>query len=328
MDKKIFLFLLGTVLLAFVQLAEAQQGKVYRVGLLFIGGRPDTPALKGLRDGLKEAGYIEGKNLALDMPQNKTSDELPPIAKVYREKKVDVVVTIGSTATGIAKEANHEIPIVFLIPADPVRSGFVKSLPQPETNLTGLTAYPDSELQGKRLEVFKQVVPTLRRVIVIYNARAEAPHHAQGFGVVQKVAPSLGLKLGEKPIKSAAELEPAFSSVSKETTDGIFMIYSSLFRGSLKKIANIAGQKRLPLMACFAEGVAEQGSLVEYSTDLYRIGHRGAWYVDRILKGTKPQDLPVETPSKFELVINLKTAKQIGLSIPPEVLARADKVIK
>ena len=308
-------------------MAEAQQSKVYRVGVLYIGA-PVAPELKGLRDGLKEAGYVEGKNLLIEVSGSKTYEELGPAAKLYRDKKSDVIVTFGSTATNVAKQTTQEIPIVFLYGQDPVQQGFVKSMARPGTNLTGLTIAPDFELQGKRLEVFKETVPALQRVAVLYNGRADAPHYAASFAVVRKTAPNLGLKLVDKAAKSAAELEPSLASVSKDNADGIFIICASMFRGLYGKIGAVALKKRLPLMTCFAEGVAENGGLLDYQTDRSRVGYRGAWYVDRILKGAKPKDLPVETPTHFELVINLKTAKQIGLTISPTMLARADKVIR
>ena len=171
-------------------------------------------------------------------------------------------------------------------------------------------------------------MPTLRRVTGFYNARAENPGHFKRLSSVQKVASALGLVLIEKPIKSTEDIERALTSVQKGTTDGLFMICSTLFRDSQTKITAVAVQKRLALTGCRDRAVSEQGSLLSYRADDYRIGHRAAWYVDRILKGTKPQDLPVEAPTYFELVINLKTAKQIGLTIPPNVLARADKVIR
>ena len=327
MNKRLVVSLLATFLLASVHLADAQQANVYRVGVLMLGS-PDIPDMKGLRDGLKEAGYVEGKNLILDIQAKEIYDELRPIAKAYVEKKFDVIVAMGATATLIVKELTREIPIVFVGSLDPILGGLVKSVARPEANVTGVARGTDVEMQGKRLEVFKEVVPTLRRVAVLYNARGENPQHAKSLALVQKIAPHLGLKLAEKPIKSNADLERALSSVSKETTDGLFVICASLFREPLKKIAAIALQKRLALMGCRASEVIEQGALLLYGADTYRMGHRGAWYVDRILKGTKPQDLPVEAPIYFELVINLKTAKQIGLTIPSEVLMRADKVIK
>ena len=328
MSKKILAIALANLILAPPLLAEAQQQKVYRAGVLTIGS-PDIASMKGLRDGLKEAGYVEGKNLILDAPATETIDELRPIAKAYIEKKFDVIVATGSTAPLIARELTREIPIVFVGGSDPVGSGLVKSAARPETNITGVASATDVEVQGKRLEVFKEAVPTLRRVAVLYNARGENPGHAKSLALVQKVAPPLGLKLIEKPVKSTADIERALASVSKDTTDGLFVICSSLFRDSIKKMAAVAMQKRLALIAgCQGSDATEQGFLLSYGADGYRIGHRGAWYVDRILKGAKPQDLPVEAPTYFELVINLKTAKQIGLTIPPNVLARADKVIK
>ena len=323
MSKTILAIVLATVILALPVLVEAQQQKVYRVGVLTIGS-PDIPAMKGLRDGLKEAGYVEGKNLILDVSAAETIDELRPIAKAYIEKKFDVIVAIGATAPLIARDLTREIPIVFLGATDPIAAGLVKSVARPEANVTGVASATDAEMEGKRLEVFKEAVPTLRRVAVLYNARGENPGHAKRLASVQKVAPAIGLKLMEKPVKSAADIERALASVSKDTTDGIFVICSSLFREPIKKMAAVAMQKRLALTGCRSE----QGTLLTYGSNPYRRGHRGAWYVDRILKGTKPQDLPVEAPTYFELVINLKTAKQIGVTIPPNVLSRADKVIQ
>ena len=250
------------------------------------------------------------------------------MAKAYIEKKFDVIIAMGATAPLIAKDLTQEIPIVFVGASDPIASGLVKSTARPEANVTGVASATDVEMQGKRLEVFKEAVPTLRRVAVLYNARGENPGHAKRLASVQKVATALGLKLIEKPVKSAADIERALASVSKDNTDGLFVICSSLFRDPIKKMAAVAIQKRLALAGCRVPDVTEQGSLLSYGADRYRIGHRGAWYVDRILKGTKPQDLPVEAPTHFELIIDLKTAKQIGLTIPPNVLARANKVIR
>ena len=327
MRKRVIRFALGALLFALSLPAEAQQGKIYRVGLLAPPGKVEERLhIKGLRAGLAEAGYVEGKNLQLNIPNVKTYDELRPIAKGYAEQKVDAIVTQGGTATGIAKEATREIPIVFIwgLP-DPLQSGFIKSLARPETNITGLSSFTGPEILGKRLELFKEVVPSLRRTVLLYNARGENPMHERNLVLLREIAPKLGLKLAEKPIKSAGEAVEALLSISKETADGIFIIFSGLFAEPCKRIAAIAMQKRLPLSGC---EVVEQGVLLSYVPDGYRTGYRGAWYVDRILRGTKPQDLPVEAPMKFEFVINLKTAKQIGLTIPPNVLARADKVIR
>jgi ABC-type uncharacterized transport system substrate-binding protein len=324
--KKIVILSIGLTL-ASVRLAEAQH-RIPRVGVLHAGS-PDVAELKGLRDGIKEAGYIEGKNLIMDIPATEQSiDQLRSQAKEYIGKKVDVMVGIGGTTILIAKELTQDVPLVFLGAADPILSGLVKSVARPEANVTGVARATDVEMQGKSLEVFKEAVPTLQRVTVLYNARGENPAHAKNLALLQKVAPNLGLKLTEKPIKSSDDIDRVLSSVSKNNTDGLFVICSGIFRDAFKKIAAESIQKRLASMGCAPEHVSEQEILLAYSANAYRIGHRGAWYVDRILKGTKPQDLPVEAPRYFELVINLKTAKQIGVTIEPNVLARADKVIK
>jgi putative ABC transport system substrate-binding protein len=325
MNKKI-VWLVTLFLLAAGTFAEAQQ-KMYRVGVLMLGG-PDIPEIKGLRDGLKEAGYVEGKNLILDVPLKETPDELRPIAKVYIEKKFDVIVAMGATAPLIAGELTREIPIVFIGASDPVGSGLVKSVARPETNVTGVARATDVEMQGKRLEIFKEAVPTLRRVAVLYNARGENPGHAKSLALLQKVAPNLGLKIVEQPIKSTADVDRALSLLSRDNTDGVFVICSGIFRPFFKKIGAVVIQKKLASTGCGVQNVTELGFLLFYGADSYRIGHRGAWYVDRILKGTKPKDLPVEAPTYFEFIINLKAAKQIGLTIPPNVLARASRVIK
>jgi putative ABC transport system substrate-binding protein len=263
----------------------------------------------------------------LSIPSVKTYDELRPIAKDYVEKRADVVVTSGGTATGIAREATKEIPIIFIWGvADPVGEGFVKSLARPETNATGLTSEPGPEIFGKRLELFKEAVPRLRRVTLLYNARGENPEHARRLALLRETAPKLGLTLNEKPAKSVGDVDEMLRTVSRETSDGIFISCSGLFGRSHKRITALAIEKKLPVWGCDQERAIE--ALLFYNPDRYRNGHRGAWYVDKILKGAKPSDLPVEQPTKFELVINLKTAKQIGLTIPPNMLARADKVIR
>jgi putative tryptophan/tyrosine transport system substrate-binding protein len=325
MRARIFVYALSALILTTIHLAEAQQQKVYQVGAIMVG---ETPLVKGFREGLREAGYIEGKNLVLDIAVKQHYDELRPLVKAYTEKKVAVIATFGGTAALIAKELAPEIPIVFVGVADPITTGVVKSLARPEGNVTGVAGRTDLELQGKRLEIFKEAVPTLRRLVLLYNARGENPLHMKSLELIQRTAPNFGLKLNEKPIKSVADVEEVLSSAYRDSTDGVFVICSTLFRDLFRKMAAIALQKRLPLAGCSAYHVTEQGALLSYAADLNRIGHRAAWYVDRILKGTKPRELPVENPNYFELVINIKTAKQIGLTIPPNVLARADRVIR
>jgi putative ABC transport system substrate-binding protein len=191
-----------------------------------------------------------GKNLVLDISVKQNYDELRPIAKAYVEKKFDVIVGMGGTAPLLAKELTQDIPIIFVGATDPIALGLVQSFARPEANVTGVTNATDFEMHGKRLEIFKEAVPSLRRVAVLYNARGETPGHAQNLALVQKVAPSIQIKLVERPIKSTSDLDRLFSSVSKKTADGLFTICATLFRDPFKKIATVAIQKKLPLMGC------------------------------------------------------------------------------
>jgi putative ABC transport system substrate-binding protein len=326
MKKVSSLLLIAIALCIGVTTAEAQQFKIYRVGIIVAGG-PGLmpPQINGLRDGLQEAGYIEGKNLVLDLLQAETYDELRASLKVYTQQKINVIVTTSQVEAGMAKEATDKIPIVFMPAGYPVETGLVRSLASTGTNLTGLTFYRDLEDNGKQLEIFKEVVPALRRVVVLYDGRKENRTPSMSLRAVRKVAAHLAIQLDKKPVKSAIEAEQAISSLPIKTGVGLFLICGGIFK-ELEKIASIAIQKRLPLFGCGATQVAEERVLLTYAPDLYYIGYRGAWYVNQILKGAKPHELPVETPTKFELVINLKTAREIGITIPPEVLILADKV--
>jgi putative ABC transport system substrate-binding protein len=326
-NGRIVAALAGLIICAvFTRICDAQPEKTFRVGVLTIL-RLDDPRLMGLRDGLKEAGYIEGKNLLLELPVKNTFDDLRPIAKGYVEKNFDLIVAFGGTATQLAKDLTQTIPIVFLGTTEPAESGIVKSEARPGGNLTGLTARPSVELQGKRLEILRDVVPGLRRATVLYNGRGENPGHEQAMALLRRLAPQLGISITEKPITSVTDLDRALSSMSRESTDAIFLICSSLFSRPFNKIIAASREKRLAFIGCNAQAV-ERGALVSYESDRYRVGRRAAAYADKILKGAKPQELPIEAPAYFELVINLKTAKQIGVTIPPNVLARADRVIR
>jgi putative tryptophan/tyrosine transport system substrate-binding protein len=327
MNKSVVGVALCAMLFALCFSAEAQQAKVYRVGVLVVGGA-DIPQIKGLRDAMKDYGYIEGKNLDLEVSAKENYDAYRPLIKSYKEKNVDVLVTIGGTATIVVKDIAPEIPAVFSFGSDPVQAGLIKSIARPDSNLTGVTTRIGPEFQGKRLEIFKEAVPTLRRATVLYNVRGENPGHEINFKMLRESAPKLDIHLIAKPIKVVSDLDTALQTLSKETTDGVFVIGSSMFRTRFNKIVPAAIQKKVPVMGNEAFHVTEDWALLSYDSDRFHIGQRLAWYVDRILKGAKPAELPIEQPTKFELVINLKTAKQIGLTIPPNVLARADKVIK
>ena len=329
MKKKIGVYFMAILILASFHSAEAQQGKVYRVGLIFLTWEGFFPTqVKGFREALQELQYIEGQNLSFIQIKGQTYDEVRSAAKAYSDQKFDVVVTTGGAETAIARELFNTVPIVFMPMSYPVESGFVKSLAHPGTNLTGITYFRDVGLDGKRLEILKEVVPSTQRVILLFDGRRskENPTSSISVEAIRKIAAFLAIKLIEKPVQSVAEAEQVVSFIPGKPTAGVFIICVPLFR-DLKKTASLAIEKKFPLIACSQRQVAE-GALLNFGPDMSLIGRRGAWYVDRILKGERAENLPVENPLKFEMVINLKTAEAIGIKIPPEVLQRADKVIR
>jgi putative ABC transport system substrate-binding protein len=307
--------------------ALQERMKHHHVALVVFGRPGSTPAqIRGLNDGLEELGYVTGKNLTIELLQREDYDELRSSLRSLSQKAINAIITTSGAETAVVKDITRAIPIIFMPAGDPVRSGFVNSLASPRTNLTGLSFFGDSEDSGKQLQVFKKVVPSLRSVLVLYDRRKEeSVPTASTLEAIKRVAAHLIIQLIESPVSSVAEAEHALRR-ARTTVNGIFIICSPIFR-TFKKIASIALEKRLPVFGCNASQVAEERALVTYAPDMYYIGYRAAWYVDRILRGAKPHDLPVETPMKFELVINLNTAKEIGLTIPPEVLILADKVI-
>ena len=324
MTKLVFRLALCSLLLAISFPAFAQQPKVHRVGVLMLI-KPDRPQLQGLRDGLKEAGYIEGQNLQLDMPALRTSDELRVLADDYVKRKVNVIVATGNVETTVAKEITQELPIVFMPASDPITAGFVRSFPRPGANLTGIALIRDLDSYGKQLEVFKEVVPSLSKLAVLYDARSNTSPYTKGLDQIKKVAASRSITIDERPIREINQAQKVVASFSQNTVDGVFVLCSSLFGSDPEPIIARALEKKLPLFAC---GWTDQGGLVSFALDLYQVGRRGGWYVAQILKGMKSQDLPVEVPLKYELAINLKTAKAIHITVAPEVLMRADRVIR
>jgi putative tryptophan/tyrosine transport system substrate-binding protein len=287
------------------------------------------PQINGLRDGLEEFGYAEGENLHWQQVEGGTQDELRANLKSRLEKQpVDVIIALGTTETNVAKEIAPKIPTVFLPAADPVKSGFVRSLASPGTYLTGLSFFMGSESVGKQLEVFKQFVPALRKVGVVFDSRLKSAGLSDSWNRFAAVAAWLGVSLTELPVTSTAEASRKIVSLPHRGTGaGIFVFCSGLFK-SLAEMAAAATKEKLPLFGCNAFQVAEQNVLLSYAPDLYSLGYRGAWFVDRIFKGTKPQDLPVETPRKFELVVNNRVAGEIGLKIPPGMLMLTDRVFR
>ncbi|MGZ8445427.1 MAG: ABC transporter substrate-binding protein [Candidatus Binatia bacterium] len=298
--------------------------------MVLIGiGKPGIvlPQVRGLFDGLEEAGYIDGKNLTVHHLRSESAAELRNRLKELVRQKVDVIVASSASEATIAQQVTREIPIVFAPSIDPVRMGFVKSRSRPDTNLTGLSYTRHHADNGKQLAVFKEIVPGLRRVTLFYDARPAIGTPESIRASVRRVAQHLNIQLIEHAVTSSADAVKVLQPMSKGAIDGAFLICTAVFRG-LKPLADSAAQIGVPLFGCTAAQVADEGALMTYTPDIYLLGYRGAWYIDRILKGAKPDQLPVEAPSQLQLVINLKNAKAIGLKIPPERLILADRVFQ
>jgi len=320
--------LVFAVLLAVGVMAEAQQqAKVAKIGWLSNSSATGT-ATSGLELTLRELrarGYVEGKNIAIEIryAENKL-ERLPALADELVRLKVDVIVTAGTPATLAAKNATKTIPIVFFGVGDPVPTGVVDSLSRPGGNITGLTEIPEV-LAGKRLELLKETIPKLTRVAVLWNP--QNPGNAQQWKESQLPARALGLQLHSMEVSSADKFESAFEDATKARSAALAVTLDALFNFNQKQIANLAAKNRLPAIGPRRTFV-ELGGLMSYGADQAESFRRVASMIDKILKGTKPADLPIEQPTMFELMINLKTAKALGLTIPPLVLTRATKVIK
>ncbi|OGQ74803.1 MAG: hypothetical protein A3G94_07955 [Deltaproteobacteria bacterium RIFCSPLOWO2_12_FULL_60_16] len=326
MSKKIISLALGVVLLAFSFPAEAQQPKkVPRIGYL-TGGSPSSGYYEAFRQGLRELGYAEGKNIIIEFyfAEGKL-DRLPSLAAELVRLKVDVIVTAGPIGNRAAKEATVTIPIVMAQDGDPVGSGFIASLARPGGNITGLSTLAP-EISGKQLELLKEIVTRLSRVAVL--GTSTRPGTAQQLRETELAAGAFGVKLQSLDILSPKHFETAFQAAVKERAEAVLVRVSGpILFPHRTEVAALAVKSRLPVMYERAEEV-EAGGLVSYGVNVPDLYRRGAIYVDKILKGAKPADLPVEQPTKFEFVVNLKAAKQIGVTIPPNVLARADRVIR
>jgi ABC-type uncharacterized transport system substrate-binding protein len=317
----------AVVLLAVAVIAEAQQPKkVPRIGYL-TASTPvaQLPGTEALREGLREFGYVEGQNIAIEFRYAEEKPErLPSLAAEMVRLKVDVIVTGGPPATRTAKETTNTVPIVMSQDSDPVGNGFVASLARPGGNITGLATL-SPELSGKRLELLKEIVPKLNRVAVL--GTSTNPGNAQGLKETELAAKAFRVQLQYLDVRDPKDIEIAFREASREQADAVLVLGGPVVLPQRTKVAELAVKNRLPAIYNRPEFV-EAGGLVSYSASYTDMSRRAATYVDKILKGAKPADLPVEQPTKFEFIINLKAAKQIGLTIPPNVLARADKVIK
>ena len=307
--------------------AQAQQPTtIPRIGFL-ITSSPSViaPRMDAFRQGLRALGYVEGKNIVIE-PRHAEGklDRLPALAAELVRLNVDVIVTSGPTATHPAKAATSTIPIVMAFDDDPVGSGFVASLARPGGNITGLSTLAP-EISGKQLELLKEIVPRLNRVAVIGTSTRQGT--AQSLKEMELAAGAFGVKVQYLNIQNPQDIETAFRAIGKERADALLVLQSPVFNSQRAQIADLALKSRLPATYPRREFV-EDGGLMSYGVSISDLDRRAATYVDKILKGAKPADLPVEQPTKFEFIINLKAAKQIGVTIPQKVLIRADKVIK
>jgi putative tryptophan/tyrosine transport system substrate-binding protein len=328
MSGKIFVWLLTTLLLITVSLAQAQQpGKVPRIAYLSGASLSSQSAnTEALQQGLRELGYVEGQNIIIEYRYaDGNRDRQRALARSLVRLKVDVIVASSGGDTRAAKEATATIPIVIAQSDDPVASGFVVSLSRPGGHITGLSTL-SPELSGKRLELLKETIPKLSRVVLF--GTSSSPGDAPVLNETKLAAAALGVSVQHLDVLSSKDFEAAFQAAVKARANGaLWLVSGSVGSGHQAKIAELAVKSRLPTLHQGQNYVAD-GGLMSYGVNLPDLHRRAATYVDKILKGAKPADLPVEQPTKFELWINLKAAKQIGLTIPPNVLARADKVIR
>ena len=323
MTKKAIAVLLVILALVSARLAEAQQPKkVPRIGFVSASRQPWDAAF---RQGLRELGYVEGQNIMIDYRYAEGKFErLPDLAGELVRLKVDVIVAGETEAIRAAKQSTSAIPIIMAVTADPVGSGFVASLARPGGNITGLTSL-SPDLSGKRLELLKETVTRLARVAVLWNSGN--PDNAAQLKETESAANVLGVQLQSIGVRNSNDFDEAFSTITKGRPGALYALGDSLIATSRKRIVDFAANNRLASMFSTRQAV-EAGALMSYGTNFLDLFRRAATYVDKILKGAKPADLPVEQPTKFEFVINLKAAEQIGLTIPQSVLYRADKVIR
>ncbi len=324
MGKKLLTALILTITMLGPHLVDAQSsGKVWRVGLSHVGLDHVPPSLAPLRLELKKLGYEEGKNIQLDwhnLPDEAAANKL---AKEFVQSHVDLIVAFESQTARAAQSATKQIPIVVVHVSDPVADGFGASMSRPGGNITGFAGVGD--IPAKRMELFKEVLPQLRRLVLLIDP--QDPATARILAEARKTAKSFKLQLIEREVTTQADVERVYRAINRSEVDGILAASPTLSTNYPSLMIRLAAERRLPFAGYRKEWV-EQGALFSYSHDLAAVGPPAAKYIDRILKGANPGDLPFQEPTNFQFVINLKVAKSLGLTIPPEVLARADKVIR
>jgi ABC-type uncharacterized transport system substrate-binding protein len=324
MRMKMYYCLLGTIFLGTIAIADAQQARVPRVGVVTQGG-PYYEVIDGLREGLRKLGLQEGKEIVLDIRDAKGDLKVvEEEARRLESEKVEVLYTIATSVTNAVRHATNDIPIVFYAGNDPVVIGLVDSFAHPGGRLTGVHTRI-GDLTAKRLEILKEMFPKLRRVATFYDPASAVSREAAKLG--RDVAPQLGIQLVERHVASVQALRSALGALKKGDIDAYAYTSDAMVGSQAQLIIDTAKAKGFATMY-HEGGLASAGALASYGISYYAAGFTSAKYVQRVLAGTKPKDLPIESIDKIELVINLKTAKQIGLTIPPNVLVRADKVIR
>jgi putative ABC transport system substrate-binding protein len=326
MRRREFIRLFGSAVVAWPLAARAQQaGKVHRIG--FLGSATaagSAKAVESFRAGLREFGYVEGRNIGIEFRWAQGNyDRLSDLVADLIARNVDVLITHGTPGTRAAKQATTTIPIVMAISGDAIATGLVSSLARPEANLTGST-YFLPQLNAKRLELLKEVFPSISRAAALSNP--DNPVSRPIIPAMQAAAASLSVILEVVRAQGPSEFSPAFAAMTKSRVGSVVVTEDGEFAASFRTIAALALVNKLPSIG--AREYAEAGGLIGYGVNILDLYRRAAYFVDRILKGAKPADLPVEQPTKFELVINLSTAKALGLTIPPTLLSRADEVIE
>jgi putative ABC transport system substrate-binding protein len=306
--------------------AAAQQVALPRIGLLLVGLSPESKAAQHFRRGLRDAGYIEGRNIIIEWRYAQGDyGRVSAFIDEFVRANIDIMVMDSTVGTEAAKRATSTIPIVMALVLDPVGSGLIKSLAHPGGNVTGLSMMTTVDLNSKRLELLKGMIPQLSSVAVVWNP--DHPIHGRAVEGLKTRAPSLAIELTFVAVREANQLVPALSGIEGGKIQALYVIEDPLFFAQREPLLKFAAAARLPTLHDVRRW-PEESALISYGPDLYDLFRRSAGYVARILKGTKPADLPVEQPTRFELVINLKTAKALGLAIPPNLLALADDVIE
>ena len=306
--------------------ADAQQpASPRRIGVLLVGFSPESKEAQAFRQGLRDAGYAEGRDVVIEWRSaNGDYDRIPELAADLVQRKVDVIVVESTVAARAITRATSTIPIVMALVADPVGSGLVTSLAHPGGNVTGLSLMV-TELSPKRLQLLKETIPRLARVAVLWNP--DTPYHPKAIEDLKAAAPSLSIELMFVSARTPEEFGPAFSAVSRAHAQALYVIDDPVFGTHRTTLLKLASKVRLPAISVQREW-ADKGGLMSYGANFGDLFRRSAGYVDRILKGAKPSDLPIEQPTKFELFVNLKTAKTLGITIPQSILVRADEVIR